>query len=144
VLWVCAGRISGGLLLGQIAAATLIFALGWQTWKLRQAIAYPEQKHLEDASFLNWLQKSFGPVTSLSQPRVVVKPQTPAPVAEAVEFDEFELETNDEDVTETSEIRVEATMPNKVVVGIYEPQDIPLTEPFQVAEDEHAPENPEA
>jgi hypothetical protein len=143
VLWVCAGRISGGLLLGQIAAASLIFALGWQTWKLRQAIAYPEQNHLEEASLLTWLQKSFGPVASLSQPRVVAKPQPPVPAAETVEFEEFELETNDEDVTETSEIKGEATNPNKVVVGIYEAQDTLPTEPFPVAEGEHTPENPE-
>jgi predicted membrane metal-binding protein len=37
VLWVCAGRISGALLLGQIASVALLGWLGWQTLSLRLA-----------------------------------------------------------------------------------------------------------
>jgi len=35
VLWVCAGRISGGLLLGQMAGVSLIGWLGWQVMEMR-------------------------------------------------------------------------------------------------------------
>ena len=35
VLWVCAGRITGGLLLGQIASVALLGWFGWQTLQLR-------------------------------------------------------------------------------------------------------------
>lgn len=35
VLWVCAGRITGGLLLGQMAAVALIGWFGWQMLELR-------------------------------------------------------------------------------------------------------------
>lgn len=35
VLWVCAGRITGGVLLGQLASVSLIGWLGWQTMELR-------------------------------------------------------------------------------------------------------------
>lgn len=36
VLWVCAGRITGGVLLGQVASISLIGWFGWQTLKLRR------------------------------------------------------------------------------------------------------------
>jgi len=35
VLWVCAGRITGGVLLGQLASVSLMGWLGWQTMELR-------------------------------------------------------------------------------------------------------------
>ncbi|MBE9177886.1 Ycf66 family protein [Oculatella sp. LEGE 06141] len=36
VLWVCAGRITGGVLLGQTASVSLLGWFGWQTLKLRR------------------------------------------------------------------------------------------------------------
>jgi hypothetical protein len=44
VLWVCAGRITGGVLLGQMASVALLGWFGWQTLTLRRAIAAPEQQ----------------------------------------------------------------------------------------------------
>lgn len=44
VLWVCAGRITGGVLLGQIASVALLGGFAWQTLTLRRAIASPEQQ----------------------------------------------------------------------------------------------------
>jgi hypothetical protein len=44
VLWVCAGRITGGVLLGQMASVALIGWFGWQTLSLRQKLALPEDK----------------------------------------------------------------------------------------------------
>lgn len=38
VLWVCAGRITGGVLLGQIASVALLGWLGWETVKLRREL----------------------------------------------------------------------------------------------------------
>ncbi|MBW4464387.1 MAG: Ycf66 family protein [Pegethrix bostrychoides GSE-TBD4-15B] len=37
VLWVCAGRITGAVLLGQMASVSLLGWLGWQTLTLRRA-----------------------------------------------------------------------------------------------------------
>lgn len=60
VLWVCAGRLTGGVLLGQAAATLLLLAFGWQTLKLRRALAYPDsQTDLEGFSLTQWLG-SFG------------------------------------------------------------------------------------
>jgi hypothetical protein len=38
VLWVCAGRITGGVLLGQTASVTLLGWLGWQMLGLRRSL----------------------------------------------------------------------------------------------------------
>jgi len=44
VLWVCAGRITGGVLLGQTASVALLSWLGWQTLTLRRQITAPDQQ----------------------------------------------------------------------------------------------------
>ncbi len=44
VLWVCAGRITGGVLLGQLASVALLGWFGWQTLTLRRELALPEQR----------------------------------------------------------------------------------------------------
>jgi hypothetical protein len=41
VLWFCAGRMTGAVLLGQIASGTLVLWLGWQTLSLRWALTPP-------------------------------------------------------------------------------------------------------
>jgi hypothetical protein len=43
VLWVCAGRITGGVLLGQTASVALLGWLGWQTFQFRRQATLPEQ-----------------------------------------------------------------------------------------------------
>ena len=44
VLWLCAGRLTGGVLLGQVASVSLIVWLGSQTLLLRRQQAAPEDK----------------------------------------------------------------------------------------------------
>ncbi len=44
VLWVCAGRITGGVLLGQIAGVSLLGWFGWQTLTLRRQLIPVEQQ----------------------------------------------------------------------------------------------------
>jgi hypothetical protein len=57
VLWVCAGRITGGLLLGQMAAAALIGWFGWQTLALRW-----EQTPIEQRTQVSPTANSLGDV----------------------------------------------------------------------------------
>lgn len=78
VLWVCAGRITGAVLLGQTAATALILVFGWQTLKFREALLYPEkQQDILNFSVVEWLQNRFGiasrpklkqPIPSATQP----------------------------------------------------------------------------
>jgi Ycf66 protein N-terminus len=44
MLWVCAGRITGGVLLGQMAGVALLGWFGWQTLTLRRQLIPPEQQ----------------------------------------------------------------------------------------------------
>ncbi len=44
VLWVCAGRITGWVLLSQIASVSLLCGLAWQTLTLRRVLTSPEQQ----------------------------------------------------------------------------------------------------
>lgn len=44
VLWVCAGRITGGVLLGQTASVALLGWFGWQTLKLRRDLLPTDQQ----------------------------------------------------------------------------------------------------
>ena len=48
VLWVCAGRITGGVLLGQLASVSLIGWFGWQTMALRWSMT-PEDERVNAA-----------------------------------------------------------------------------------------------
>ncbi len=72
VLWVCAGRMTGGVLLGQVAGVSLIGWLGWQTLSLRRSLASPQEQteispEMEEASPVGWVQKLLQPVGSLFQ-----------------------------------------------------------------------------
>jgi hypothetical protein len=96
VLWVCAGRITGGVLLGQVASVALLGWFGWQTLTLRRSLVPPEQQtpvpsqnelqgKLKDLSSSGNLQGLQQRVTGLfgkgkSEPQ---SPQTPsaAPVS---------------------------------------------------------------
>lgn len=44
VLWVCAGRITGGVLLGQVASVALLGWFGWQTLTLRRELTPKSQQ----------------------------------------------------------------------------------------------------
>jgi hypothetical protein len=68
VLWVCAGRFTGAILLGQAAASVLLLTFGWQTLQLRQALLYPD-KPLQLFSVVGWVQGRVGKVTPLKMPK---------------------------------------------------------------------------
>lgn len=66
VLWVCAGRITGGVLLGQMASVALLGWFGWETLTLRRVIALPdEQTPLPSQSELQAKLKNISPVASI-------------------------------------------------------------------------------
>ncbi|WP_013321542.1 Ycf66 family protein [Gloeothece verrucosa] len=85
VLWLCAGLITGAVLLGQSAAVILIISFGWQIAKLRRAIAYPDQP-VAEFSVVQWVQNRLGsPKAKKASPAPTPQetPQaTPSPAAE--------------------------------------------------------------
>ncbi|BBA79104.1 hypothetical protein RGRSB_0530 [cyanobacterium endosymbiont of Rhopalodia gibberula] len=57
VLWICAERITGGILLGQSAAVILVVSFWWQTVQLRRVITHPEdQTNPNNFSILSWVK----------------------------------------------------------------------------------------
>jgi len=66
VLWICAGRITGGVLLGQTASVVLLGWMGWQTLTLRK-IKAPVAEQTEISPEVQQQVKSLS-VGSLLQP----------------------------------------------------------------------------
>jgi hypothetical protein len=88
VLWLCAGRLTGGALLGQVAAVVLILSFAWQTISLRAAIANPEkQAGIKTFSLLDWIGGGLGKKKAKVQPTVkpVVEAVTPVEPVEVME-----------------------------------------------------------
>ncbi len=136
-LWLCAGRITGAVLLGQIASVSLIGWFGWQTLTMRRTLEQvasetvdkpkisatveetgnnlPETKEKSGFS----LSKVFKPVTNIFSKD---KPQTEMTLGSVVE----ELEEVEE-VLETVDTQIETV---KDVVG-----DKKVTEETELATD---------
>lgn len=75
VLWVCAGRITGGLLLGQTASVILLGWLGWQTLALRRQVApFDQQTPLPDAEQLKSQWTQLSKTETLSGAAAKIKP----------------------------------------------------------------------
>ncbi|TVQ48910.1 MAG: hypothetical protein EA365_00825, partial [Gloeocapsa sp. DLM2.Bin57] len=78
VLWICAPRITGGILLGQTAGVLLLLWYGWETLKLRKAIANPElATEIENFSLIQWLQTRFNNLLPKSKSPVVSEGSDP-------------------------------------------------------------------
>lgn len=77
-LWICAGRITGAVLLGQLALVTITIAFIWENRQLRQAITTSTNSNqaLEGFSILSLIASLFTKLTNLTKPKSVKpKPQ---------------------------------------------------------------------
>jgi hypothetical protein len=96
VLWFCANRLTGGVLLGQAAAVALILSYNWQNLKLRKAIAHPEKQiALESFSVTQAIQNFFGRLLNRfrkPKTKVGVETTTTTPSATVLETEESPLE----------------------------------------------------
>jgi Ycf66 protein N-terminus len=105
VLWVCAERITGAILLGQTAATLLLLAYGAETINLRGAIANPDKiPAMKSFSVSAWLLSSLGGLFRLFR-----KPQVKLETASSKEtISEKAQETKIEPITaETSNLETE-------------------------------------
>ena len=75
VLWICAQRFTGAILLGQLAGACLILAFAWQTLRLRATIAKHGIADIGSFSFLDWV--GGGLKRQPKAPKVQTTPATP-------------------------------------------------------------------
>lgn len=67
VLWVCAGRMTGAVLLGQIASVALIGWLGWQTLTLRRSLTPVEQQTSVSPGVRSWWSRLQERVQGMQQ-----------------------------------------------------------------------------
>ncbi len=148
VLWVCAGRITGGVLLGQTAGVALLGWFAWQTLTLRRAIASPDQqtpiptelppqlKNLIPSNFQGLQQKVTGLFKkSKSDSEIVENFRASASVAAK------SVETQLKEVTKPTPT-LEVTAPE--VVEIVDKRDTPAEVPELVPPKPPAPELVEA
>ncbi len=154
ILWICAGHITGSVLLGQGAAVTLVLMFGWQTVRLRRAIAHPNEKtNLDQFSAVSWLQNrvsgSKKPVTSSSaksapssEPAVEspIPPIVKAPTVEAKKAEilapesvetaqnkEIEQSITENEIKESEDLEFEAFIADEdaeTIIEAYQPKDI--------------------
>lgn len=110
ILWLCAGRFTGGALLGQMAAVVLVLSFAWQTISLRAAIANPEkQAGIKTFSLLDWIGGGLGKkkakVPTIAKPAVETETpvettesltETPAELADIVELEIPESSSTEE------------------------------------------------
>jgi hypothetical protein len=81
VLWLCAGRLIGGALLGQMAAVVLVLSFAWQTISLRAAIANPEkQAGIKTFSLLDWVGGGLGKKKAKVPPTAKPAVETVTPI----------------------------------------------------------------
>jgi hypothetical protein len=108
VLWVCAGRITGGVLLGQMASISLIGWLGWQMLVLRLAIARSGASETISPETQEKIQR-FNPFKAKKAPKSPSVPETPQQTTETQSLAEV---TPQESVTEekiADQIPIETT-----------------------------------
>ncbi len=93
VLWLCASRITGAILLGQIASVSLIAWFSWQTVIYRRAVAHPEEKiEILNFSILDWLQTKITakkPQISTTETTVVTETTTTEDIETTKETEEI-------------------------------------------------------
>ncbi len=129
VLWVCAGRITGGVLLGQMAAVTLVLSFTWQTISLRGAIANPEKiPNIKTFSLLDWIGGGLG------KKKAKVKPAETTPVQpqpEVVTNVNEKVETVTDAITDTVPLPTQVSVPPQEIETVTE---IPESEDVTQAE----------
>ena len=78
ILWFCAGRITGALLLGQLAAVSIIIAFIWETRKLREAIVASETElKLEGFSILDLILTLLAKIPGFSRQQLPLTQPSP-------------------------------------------------------------------
>ncbi|MFM1843167.1 MAG: hypothetical protein RLZZ490_1909 [Cyanobacteriota bacterium] len=115
ILWICAQRFTGAILLGQLVGVCLILAFAWQTIRLRGTIANQGIAEVEPFSLLDWIGGGLKRKPKI--PQVEPTPATSAPVipkrAEALA-----QETFTEAVEKVDQVLASAEAPPPVVEAV--------------------------
>lgn len=140
VLWICAGRITGGVLLGQLASVALLGWFGWQTLTLRrllvpqeQQTAIPSQDELKGklekvlpAGSLGGLQERVTGLFSKGKPPAQTAPTTverPASETRLEKTVESELNEAAATVATPEEVAAPIAIPEEVTAPVATPEE---------------------
>lgn len=131
ILWLCSEQLRGAVLLGHVAGVVLVLTFGWQTLKLRLALANPEARaEIESFSLLVWMQSRLGSSIPKKQPsppipkteKVAAPTATEQPVQEVAQTSPPVATQEIEEIEkpETLEPTAEAVEPKTVSTPIEE------------------------
>ncbi|HEY9625121.1 MAG TPA: Ycf66 family protein [Crinalium sp.] len=135
VLWVCAGRITGGVLLGQVASVALLGWFGWQTLTLRRELTPPDRKTQVSGSAKSLVEKVQNPLKRIQSqpakrvetPSAQAEPQSAADTAKILISDGVPngqiRDPEDKDTPETPESSP-TVMPNQVDEALGVPERV--------------------
>ncbi len=126
VLWLCAQRLTGAVLLGQVAASVLLLSFAWQTLKLRGMIANTVgMEEVKSFSVLDWLSGGLKKKPVVMPSKTKIEPPQPSP--------EVPVETKAaEEITPSQE--------TKVIVEVPEAEEEIISTPTEA--EEPSPELP--
>ncbi|MBE9045271.1 Ycf66 family protein [Pleurocapsales cyanobacterium LEGE 10410] len=141
ILWFCARNITGAVLLGQTAATGLLVVYGWQTLKLRKAIANPAQAaEISNFSVLQSINNLLKRNKSKTKPAVT---PTESPTMPKVTEQEIAIPQAAETKTTPAKDEVSSdstqdrqTAPKTVDTNISLPEDQPVKETTTVEVDD--------
>ncbi len=122
ILWVCGERITGAVLLGQMASVSLLGWLGWQTLTMRLELTSPEKRteispeileKIKNLSIGGFGQQLLQPITSLLGKKQVKTP--PAPTVMTATVVETPPAVEDSPQAQIPDWELEATIEAKTI-----------------------------
>jgi len=116
-LWVCAGRITGAVLLGQLAIGSVAIAFIWENGKLRKAWREDETNTLEGFSVLSLILSIFAKTPKLGKKKKATK-TTPQKVVEKT------TEDNQKSAEEDLSPQVDEATPSSPVIEKTTQEDV--------------------
>jgi hypothetical protein len=122
ILWVCAGRITGAVLLGQLASVSLLVWFGWEALALRRASTPVEQQTPIPADVKNRLNGFLGRQSPVISPQTSAKINLATPAEPVSELNSVVAEPP---IKVHEETEPEQVSPSPDVVEI---QDHPIVE----------------
>lgn len=127
VLWICSGRITGAVLLGQTASVALLVWFGTQTLILRRNLASPEEKTRISENIASSL-KNLSPLTLWQKIRGSQTNATPETETKASEETETTSFPENDAAEETAETQSSNSPENQTVEETTTPSSSQETE----------------
>lgn len=109
VLWICAGRITGAILLGQVAGVAVFIAFIWENIRLRAIITAQAESNqvLEGFSVLSFIAQSLIGLSQLGRKKIVSTPTETKTENQETKVETSESRENQEEVMSPVNVKEE-------------------------------------